>query len=146
MVLIDRVLSLEAGRSLTAVKAVSGSEPCYADLPADAEAASYSYPVALIIESFGQAAAMLWSRSMPMADGSVAMFAAARDVRVTGAVYPGDVMRHTVTMEHVSDGVAMASGYTTVDDRRVATFGSMTAVLRPRQVLGISDNEGEHHD
>ena len=65
MVLLDRVQVLEPGRSLRALKAVSGSEPCYQDVPAGLPERRYAYPRSLLLESFGQAAAVLWQCDSP---------------------------------------------------------------------------------
>ncbi|MGH8880315.1 MAG: 3-hydroxyacyl-ACP dehydratase FabZ family protein, partial [Stackebrandtia sp.] len=82
VLLVDRVLALEPGVCLTAVKAVTGSEPCYRDLPRGLPADRYAYPVALMLESFGQAAAVLWLQTAAVqrkdSDGLL-MFAAARN-------------------------------------------------------------------
>jgi 3-hydroxyacyl-[acyl-carrier-protein] dehydratase len=132
-VLVDRVEWLEPGRSLRAVKAISGCEPCYQHLPAGSTAASYAYPASLVLESFGQAAALLWhSRAGafgPNGD-SVLMFAAARSCHFHGSAFPGDVLHHVVELEHVVAGTAFATGRTFVDDRQIASFGRISAVVR----------------
>lgn len=141
MVLVDRVEWLEPGRALRATKAISGSEPCYCDLPTGLPRRSYAYPPSLILESFGQAAAVLWHTY----DGAlndptkVLMFAAARDCRFTGRAYPGDVLRHEVRLENAVANTGFASGETWVDDRRIAVMGSFIAVVRPVTVLPASD-------
>ncbi len=133
MVLLDRVELVEPGRSLRAYKAVSGSEPCYLHLAAGLPARRWAYPVSLLLESFGQAAAVLWSsRTGPLTgEDDVLMFAAARDCAVLGPAYPGDVLRHEVTLDTAVAGTAFASGSTWVGDRCVATVGSFVAVVRP---------------
>jgi 3-hydroxyacyl-[acyl-carrier-protein] dehydratase len=137
MVLLDRVDLVEPGRSLRAYKAVSGSEPCYLDLPAGLPRRRWAYPVSLLLESFGQAAAVLWaSRAGRLADDdNVLMFAAARDCVFPGAAYPGDVLRHEVTLDSTVANTGFASGSTWVGDRCVATYGSFVAVVRPASIL-----------
>lgn len=133
MLLVDRVERLEPGRSLCAVKAISGSEPCYQRLGAGLPLHRYAYPTTLILESFAQAVALLWhTRSGSLAGpGRVLMFAAIRDCRFEGAAYPGDVLRHQVALERVIADTAFAGGETWAGDRRVATVGSLVVVLRP---------------
>jgi 3-hydroxyacyl-[acyl-carrier-protein] dehydratase len=132
MLLSDRVEEVAPGESLAAVKAISGCEPCYRDLPDDCPAHRYAYPVSLLIESFGQAAAVLWLLSRPGGEtaGRLPMFVAARDCRLEHPVYPGDVVRHRVRLEHGAGSAALATGESWVGARRVATFGSMMAVVR----------------
>jgi 3-hydroxyacyl-[acyl-carrier-protein] dehydratase len=141
MVLVDRVEWLEPGQALRAVKAISGGEPCYRGLPAGLPRGSYAYPVSLLIESFGQAAAVLWhSRHGGLADtGNLVMFAAARDCRFHGQAYPGDLLRHEVRLESAIVNTGFATGETWVGDRRIATMGSFIAAIRPATLLPTGD-------
>jgi 3-hydroxyacyl-[acyl-carrier-protein] dehydratase len=137
MVLVDRVEWLAPGQALRAIKTISGSEPCYQDLPAGLPKRRYAYPVSLMVESFGQAAALLWhSESGGIADAdNVLMFAAARDCRFLGHAYPGDVLRHEVRLEGSVARTGFATGETWVGGRQVAAMGSFIAVLRPAAIL-----------
>lgn len=135
MLLVDRVLAVEPGVSITAVKAVTGSEPCYQGLPEGLPAQRYAYPSSLILESFGQAAAVLWvqtARAGAAELAEVLMLAGFRRCRITGRVYPGDLLRHEIRIDQVVHGTAFSSGETWVGDRRVASMGSLVAVSRPR--------------
>ncbi len=132
MLLVDRVLALEPGRLIRTVKLVSATEPCYADLPEGAEPWRFAYPRSLVIESFGQSAALLWlADSPPPDDDGVLMFIGARDWRFAGSAYPGDVLRHEVHLDSVVADTAFAHGETWIGDRRVATVGTLTATRRP---------------
>jgi 3-hydroxyacyl-[acyl-carrier-protein] dehydratase len=145
MVLLYRVDELVPGERIVAVKAVSGGELCYAGLAPDAPAAAYAYPVSLLLESFGQAAAVLWlsggqaSRRVP---DEVLMLAAARDCRFERPAYPGDLLRHVVRLEHRSDGATFVSGHTERNGELVASYGSLTAVVRARAQLPPADGQG----
>ncbi|KAA2265792.1 beta-hydroxyacyl-ACP dehydratase [Solihabitans fulvus] len=134
MVLLDRVEWLDPGRALRAVKAISGGEPCYQRLPAGLPRRGYAYPRSLILESFGQAAAVLWhSLTGRLADqDSLLMFAAARSCRFEGHAYPGEVLRHEVALERCVADTAFATGSTWVGERRIASMGSLIAVVRTR--------------
>jgi 3-hydroxyacyl-[acyl-carrier-protein] dehydratase len=135
MVLLDRVERLLPGREIRAVKLISGSEPCYAGLDDRLPLAAHAYPRSLVLESFGQAAAVLWLRTEPPPPGQVLMFVAARECRFSGHAYPGDVLRHVVRLEHHRAGTAFVSGYSSVAGERIASFGSLAAVVRPRSAL-----------
>jgi len=134
MVLLDRVEELEPETGLTAFKTISGGEPCYALLDGSAGIDAFAYPASLLLESFGQAAAVLWLCSTPAAE-RVLMFAGAKECEFTGHAYPGDTVRHVVRLEHRSEGAAFVSGHTLVGERRIASYGSLTAVVRPRSAL-----------
>ena len=139
LLLVDRVVAVRAD-GLTAEKAVSAAERCYADLPESAPAAAYAYPVALLLESFGQAAALAWfllgGGAAPGRDtGLLPLFVGVRDLRITGSAYPGDVLRHEVHLDKVVDGAAVASGVIRVGERRIATVGELLAAVRPGAAL-----------
>ncbi|MGP0051423.1 MAG: 3-hydroxyacyl-ACP dehydratase FabZ family protein [Solirubrobacteraceae bacterium] len=132
--LIDRVLELDPHRRILATKAVTLAEPCYRGLPRDAPASAYAYPESLLLESFGQAAALLWllSERGAVAEASVLMLVSARECRIEARARPGDILRHDARLEHVVGDNVFVSGETYVADSRIASVGSMMAVLRPR--------------
>jgi 3-hydroxyacyl-[acyl-carrier-protein] dehydratase len=133
MLLVDRVVDLDPGRSIRTVKAVTATEPCYARLREGAEPWRYDYPYSLIVESFGQSAALLWLHGRPpaLADDRTLMFVAATDFCFEGTARPGDVLRHNVQLDSVIADTAFASGETWVGDRRVATVATLVAARRP---------------
>lgn len=139
LLLVDQVIGLRPGKSITTIKAITGTDPCYADLPDGADPWRYDYPSSLIVESFGQSAALLWLGGQPAADAaddSVLMFIGARDFRFEGSARPGDVLRHEVELESVLAGTAFASGQTWVGDRRIATVSQLIATQRPARPPG----------
>jgi 3-hydroxyacyl-[acyl-carrier-protein] dehydratase len=139
LLLVDRVLSLDPGRRIETVKAVTATDPCYAGLSDTAGADAYAYPVSLLIESFGQSAALLWLRDAePSGGDSVLLFVGARDYVVEGNAYPGEVVRHVVELEQVVADTAFATGESWVGDRRIATIGSLMAARRPRSAIATS--------
>jgi 3-hydroxyacyl-[acyl-carrier-protein] dehydratase len=133
MLLVDRVEEFVPGESLVAVKAVTGCEQLFAG-----PGAGTAYPASLLIESFGQAAALLWLLSAPPEQrpkGHLPMFAAARNVLLTRPVTPGDVVVHRVRLDQTVYGTAFASGESRVGPDLAAVFGSMTAVIRPAEAV-----------
>lgn len=138
MVLVDRVVSLEPGASIVGIKAISGSEPCYCEVTPGSEADRFAYPTSLLVESFGQTAAVLWLKSLKSFNRDpkhLLMFVAARNVKIEGCAFPGDVLRHIARLDHVMEDNVFVSGETWVGDRRIASIGSMIAVVRPRSVV-----------
>jgi 3-hydroxyacyl-[acyl-carrier-protein] dehydratase len=67
------------------------------------------------------------------------MFAGLRGYRVTGQVYPGEVLRHIVELIHSKADTAFATGATWADGRLIARATTMVAVCRPRSVLDRRD-------
>jgi 3-hydroxyacyl-[acyl-carrier-protein] dehydratase len=138
MLLLDRVLGLddtEAPTEIVAVKAVTVSEPCYAQLGEGAGTAGFAYPLALQLESFGQAVSVLWSLGREVGDGTVPLLAGLREVSVTAPVLPGDVMEHSAHLVHASGASWTYAGSTRVAGREVLSVGSLLVVARPDAVL-----------
>jgi 3-hydroxymyristoyl/3-hydroxydecanoyl-(acyl carrier protein) dehydratase len=134
LLLIDRVLRVDPGHSISAIKAVTVNEPCYAAITGS----DHAYPVSLMIESFGQAAALLWLHGVtPSADDRTLILGGARGYEVEHRVYPGDVMRHEARLEYVRDNTAFATGETWVGDRRVARVRCIVAAHRPSTALAV---------
>jgi 3-hydroxyacyl-[acyl-carrier-protein] dehydratase len=135
---VDRVLELVPGERIVAIKAITGAEPCYAGLGPESSHHAYAYPMSLMIESMGQAGGVLWLHGARLAgeelDGTL-IFGAARDLELTGAAYPGDVLRHVVEVDTIKGTNAFLRGETWVGDKRIATVGSILAVLRETNEL-----------
>ena len=131
LLLVDRVLTREPGRRIETLKAITATEPCYAHLPDGAAIDDYAYPVSLLIESFGQSAALLWLDDSRGDTGDrVLLFVGARGYTVEGRAFPGDVVRHVVHLEKVIAETAFATGESWVGERRIATVGTLLAARR----------------
>ena len=140
MLLLDRVDVTEPGVCVTGYKAVTATELCYRALADDAPPHAYAYPVSLLLESFGQAAAVLWLTSPREATADpdrrggftddVLMLGGLRGCRIDGSAYPGDVLRHEVRLDHVVPGTGFATGETWVGRIRIAVMTSFVAVRR----------------
>lgn len=145
LLLVDQVIGLRPGRSITTIKAITGTDPCYAHLPDGAAAWCYDYPSSLLVESFGQSAALLWLDGQQPSDDDddkVLMFVGTRDFRFEGAARPGDVLRHEVELESVVADTAFASGETWAGDRRIATITHLIATRRPVRPSGPASPPG----
>jgi 3-hydroxyacyl-[acyl-carrier-protein] dehydratase len=135
MMLVDRIVHLEPSVSVVGIKAISGCEPCYHDLPGGLPRERYAYPASLVLESFGQTAAILWLSAIGgVRDDQVLMLGAARGCRIVGRAYPGDVLEHTARVSHVVGDNVFVEGECRVGDRLIAVIESMVAVMRPRAV------------
>ncbi|WP_340557481.1 3-hydroxyacyl-ACP dehydratase FabZ family protein [Streptomyces sp. GSL17-111] len=138
MLLVDRVLELVPGERLTALKAVTCNEPWYEGLSEKASEEDHDYPRVLLIESWCQAAGVLIASERPNPDvlsGQVMLFGGISDVRFTGRVRPGDVMRHEVRLARALTDTVIFEGECLVDGRVVAEIGRVVMAMRPATEL-----------
>jgi 3-hydroxyacyl-[acyl-carrier-protein] dehydratase len=128
--LVDLIVEVQPGKSLVARKAVTASEPCY-ELVDDCEPASaLAYPPMLMVESFCQAAGLLWAVDTPVREDVVMLFGGMADIVFEGEVYPGEVMEHWVALDKIISDAAVFSGEIRVGSRRVATIGNVVVAVR----------------
>ena len=155
ILLVDRVIACRPGELVRAVKTISGSEPCYADLAAGPSAgptaclpsegptacftpppSSYRYPPSLLLESLVQAAGVLWAattrRDGRALDGTLVL-GAVRDVTFHRQVFPGDTLHHTVELDRVVGSNAFCTGRTEL--HRPGLSGDGSVVMTVRQLV-----------
>ncbi len=125
--LVDRVLSLELGKEIVAVKNVSMNEPFFPG--------HFPYhpvmPGVLIVEAMAQAAAILSFKTMDTkpSDDSVYYFAGIDSARFKKPVSPGDQLILKVKIDRVLRGIWKYSGQALVDDVVVAE-AEMMCILK----------------
>lgn len=125
--LVDRVLSLEVGKEIVAVKNVSMNEPFFPG--------HFPYhpvmPGVLIVEAMAQAAAILSFKTMETkpSDDSVYYFAGIDSARFKKPVSPGDQLILKVRIDRVLRGIWKYSGQALVDDVVVAE-AEMMCILK----------------
>lgn len=111
LLLIDRVLEVETGRSLVAIKNVSANEPFFqGHWPGRP-----IMPGVLIIEAMAQAGGVLVAATVERS-GRVAMLASVDDVKLRRPVVPGDQLRLEITAERIKQNSASVSGIARVGD------------------------------
>ncbi len=126
-VLIDRVLSMELGKEIIAIKNVSINEPFFpGHFP--------HHPVmpgVLIIEAMAQAAAVLSFKTMNAkpSDDSVYYFAGIDNARFKKPVSPGDQIVLNVKIDRILKGIWKYSGVARVDGAIVAE-AQMMCILK----------------
>ncbi|MFF0445685.1 3-hydroxyacyl-ACP dehydratase FabZ family protein [Streptomyces sp. NPDC004609] len=133
ILLVDRVADVRPGESLTAYKAISGNEPCYAALGGDAGARDYAYPVSLVIESWAQSAVLLSVWDSPNPDvlaGKVELAGSLNEVTMGPRAHPGDVLEHRVRLVKSLGETAVLAGRTLVAGREVLNVGTFVVALR----------------
>jgi len=140
MLLVDAVISLEPGRCITAIKNVTGNELCFAGLVDGIAPEAYAYPVSLVIESFCQAAGILYAAALEICDntdqvmllGSISKFQFYRNV------FPGDTMEHYVFQEKALSDSAVLSGEVRVNGKPVAQVERVVVAIRSAEVLATA--------
>jgi 3-hydroxyacyl-[acyl-carrier-protein] dehydratase len=126
-VLIDRVVSLELGKEIVAIKNVSVNEPYFPG--------HFPYhpvmPGVLIIEAMAQAAAILSFKTMDTkpSDDSVYYFAGIDSARFKKPVSPGDQIIINVKIDRILKGIWKYKGVASVNDAVVAE-AEMMCILK----------------
>jgi len=124
-VMVDRVLQLEPGARIVAIKNVTINEPYFVGhfpgIPV--------MPGVMIIEALAQAAALLTYKTLKLAegDGTLFYFAGIDGARFKRPVTPGDQLRLEVEMTRVLRGVGKFKTRALVGDCMVAEAELMCA-------------------
>lgn len=123
IILVDRVLELEPGTRIVALKNVSANEPHFQGhfpgLPI--------MPGVLILEAMAQAGAIAML-SVPENDGKIGLFTGLDDVRFRRQVTPGDQLRLEVEIKQVRGRLGKGKGKAFVDGKLVAEAELMFAL------------------
>lgn len=108
--LVDRVIELDPGQSITAIKCLSVNEPFF-------QGHFPNYPVmpgVLQIEALAQAGAIM-ALLMPANEGKAAFLTGVNDFKFRRQVVPGDVLTLKVQTLRYRSGYGKASAVATVD-------------------------------
>lgn len=128
--LVDRILECSPNGHATAIKVVTASDHCYAEVADSANFTAMAYPYSLMIESFCQAAGPLAMQlGLTFAD-QIMLFASMGDIEFLGSAYPGDTMTHHIRVTKVMSDAVVAEGEITVNGRPIAKFGQLMVVAR----------------
>lgn len=133
MLLVDRVVEVVPGESLTALKAVTATEPWF-DGPCHRAAGPVCFPPVLLMESLCQAAGLLaaWDSPRPsVLSGEVMLLGSLSDVSIHRPVEPGCVVRHQVRLVRDLTHTLIFTGMSSVDDHTVLRVGQMIMAIRP---------------
>ncbi|HXD00913.1 MAG TPA: 3-hydroxyacyl-ACP dehydratase FabZ [Verrucomicrobiae bacterium] len=118
MLMVDRVLELEPGKTITALKNVTGSEiqfmghfPDFAVMPGT-----------LIVEAFGQSASLLFSHDtgLGLQPGEFMVLGVINEMRFLVPVLPGQTMIMQVNIVKMVPNAALVEGTVRVNDVVVA--------------------------
>lgn len=121
--LIDRIESMEEGKSITALKNVSYNEPFFAGhFPQEPV-----MPGVLIIEALAQTGAVA-ILSQPENKGKIAFFGGIEKCRFRGKVVPGDMLRLETKIIKQKGPVGIGEATASVDGKAVAS-GQLTFMI-----------------
>ena len=110
--LIDRIESMEEGKSITALKNVSYNEPFFAGhFPQEPV-----MPGVLIVEAMAQAGAVA-ILSMDEFRGKTGYFGAIKNVKVKRKVVPGDTLRLELEIDKLKRNIGIGHGTAYVGDQ-----------------------------
>lgn len=124
-IMIDRVLELEPGKKVTALKNVTINEPFFQGHYPGAPV----MPGVMIVEGMGQAGAILYIESLPPEKkGSLLYFMALDKVRFRKPVIPGDQIIFEVEMLRERSKAVKMAGTATVNGNRVAEAELMATI------------------
>ncbi len=123
--LLDRVLEVEAGRRIVAIKNVSFNEPFFQGhfpgVPI--------MPGVLIIEAMAQAGGVLLLNGRPDIDSKLVFFTGIDRARFRRTVVPGDQLRVTMSVLNLRSRNAKMKGVAEVDGQRVAEAEILSALV-----------------
>jgi 3-hydroxyacyl-[acyl-carrier-protein] dehydratase len=129
--LVDRVLELEPGVRISAIKNVSVSEPFF-------QGHFPGHPVmpgVLMIEALAQAAAVLTYVTMKTSypEGTLFLFAGIDGARFKRPVGPGDQLRLDVTMDRIKRGIGKFTCRALVDGELACEAELMCALHKAKE-------------
>lgn len=130
VLLIDRVLELEPGKRVVAIKNLTNNEPQFTGhFPGRP-----IMPGVLMVEALAQAGAVA-VLSLPEYAGKLALFAGIDECRFKRTVVPGDTLRLEVTLEKLRGVFGRGLGVATVDGE-VAVQATISFVIPRDQSIG----------
>ncbi len=127
--LVDRVIELEPGKRVVAIKNVTANEPQFTGHFPDRPI----MPGVLMVEAMAQAGAVA-VLSRPEYAGKLALFAGVDECRFRRTVVPGDTLRMEVTLEKLRGMFGRARAVASVDGE-VATEATISFIIPRDQAI-----------
>ncbi|MEM8610937.1 MAG: 3-hydroxyacyl-ACP dehydratase FabZ family protein [Cyanobacteria bacterium P01_H01_bin.105] len=133
MLLVDRIDHIEPGVKIIALKRVLSSDSCFTQ-PRSNRQNRLAYPNSLMIESMGQASAVLYSLSLKSRSqeaSGIVLLGSITGFKFHHDVFPGDKMEHRVKISSLLSSAAVCEGSTWVGETLVAEAKRMLVLNRP---------------
>lgn len=133
--LVDRVVELEPGKRVVALKNVTANEPQFTGHFPERPI----MPGVLMVEAMAQAGAVA-VLTLPEYRGKLALFAGIDGCRFRRTVVPGDTLRMEITMEKLRGMFGRAKAVASVDGE-VAVEGTLSFIIPRDQSIagGLAD-------
>lgn len=129
--LIDRVVELEPGHRVVAMKAVTANEPQFTGHFPERPI----MPGVLMVEALAQTGAVA-VLSLPQHRGKLALFAGIDECRFRRTVLPGDTLRLEITLEKLGRAFGRGRGVASVDGE-VAVEATLSFIIpRDQSIAG----------
>jgi 3-hydroxyacyl-[acyl-carrier-protein] dehydratase len=129
--LIDRVVELEPGQRVVAIKNVTANEPQFTGHFPDRPI----MPGVLMVEALAQAGAVA-VLSLPAYRGKLALFAGIDDCRFRRTVLPGDTLRLEVTIEKLRGVFGRGRAVASVDGENAVEATISFVIPRDQSIAG----------
>jgi len=134
--LIDRVIELDPGRRVVALKQITANEPQFTGhFPGRP-----IMPGVLILEALAQAGAVA-VLTLPEYRGKLALFAGIDEARFRRTVVPGDTLRLEVTVEKLRGMFGRAQAVASVDGESAAE-ATLSFIIPRDQSIGSGQADG----
>ena len=134
--LIDRVVELERGRRVVAIKNVSANEPQFTGhFPGRP-----IMPGVLMVEALAQTGAVA-VLSLPENRGKLALFAGIDECRFRRPVLPGDTLRLEVTMLKLARAFGRGRGVASVDGQPAVEATISFVIPRNQDIGGVAGDD-----
>jgi beta-hydroxyacyl-ACP dehydratase FabZ len=129
MLLVDRVLEIETGKRIVAIKNVTANEQFFQGHFPDAPV----MPGVLIIEAMAQCCAILFLRDLPDRDSKLFLFGGVDKARFRKPVVPGDQLRLECELLQKRSNSLKMHGTATVDGEMVADAQMLSIMVERPQ-------------
>jgi beta-hydroxyacyl-ACP dehydratase FabZ len=129
MLLVDRVLEIEAGKRIVAIKNVTANEQFFQGHFPGAPV----MPGVLIIEAMAQCCAILFLRDLPDRDSKLFLFGGVDKARFRKPVFPGDQLRLECDLLQKRSSSLRMHGTATVDGSIVAEAEMLSIMVERPQ-------------
>lgn len=128
--LVDRVLNLEKGKSIVAIKNVTCNEPFF-----QGHFPSFKVmPGVLQVEALAQTGGILLYNSLPDPEGKIVFLSKIDNTKFRRPVVPGDQLRMEVTVLKMRKKIFCIKGVATVDGELVVESEIMASILSPEEL------------
>lgn len=125
MLLVDRILKMESGKSIVGIKNVTINEPYFqGHFPGNP-----IMPGVLIIEAMAQTGGVLLLSDIPDRDKKLVLFTGIDEARFRRPVVPGDQIRFEVEVLRVKGNICKLKGKAFVEDKLVADAVILSAMV-----------------